>query len=68
MKTEGFMRDSVKDWIAKYCKTHKFEIKKGKPDDYIPQSWRNENRPFSHCLNDKVTRAFNFVNKFEKDK
>ena len=59
------MRDSVKTWITKYCKKHRIMIKE-LPENYIPQSWRNDNRPFPYS--DKITRAFNFINKFEKDK
>ena len=37
------------------------------PTDYIPQSWRVNNKPFSYCLNDKITRAYNFINQKDRD-
>lgn len=65
------LRPEIKEWLKKYCKLHSFRIAKppiwdekkkrwGLPP-YVTQSWRNNNKPFSHALNDKVTRAFVWI-------
>jgi len=56
------MRNSINIWIKKYYKLHNMTIT-DIPKKYVSQSWRNNHRPFQYYYNDRITRAYNFINK-----
>ena len=56
------MRNSIKEWVKKYCAIHRFTISKPnkKPHPYLSvMSHRMEKCPFGYF--DDITKAFNWI-------